>query len=358
MTDKQVTFFSHNDEDAITNTSHNPSFDSILQMRLSRRQLLRGTAGAAAMAVFGSVGLGSAWAACQRHGDQSVRPHSLKLGFDAVPKSLADVVTVPPGYSYDVLYRLGDPIAAGVADYLNDGTDDPASFAQRAGDHHDGMSYFGLSPNGKRDENCWHWTRRPAARGLGGGYRSGPLPAAPPRGCRGVRAFGRAESWKQFLHPPRRQLWSAGPDGEFRPAEPASPRYAFLGVRGCDLAAIGILGRVLGEGAHPDGSFARARQGLFVVAVNCTEPGGVCFCASMGTGPAAGPGYDLALTEQIDESGHWFVAEAGSHGGRAHPRGGPIPSAPPLRRMSRRGPRSAPPRSGWAGQCPPSTCPR
>ena len=101
------------------------------------------------------------------------------------------------------------------------------------------------------------------------------------------------------------------PEGGFRPAEPASERYAFLGVRGCDLASIGILGRVLGGGAHPDGAFARTRQALFVVAVNCTEPGGACFCASMGTGPAAGPGYDLALTEQIDESGHWFVAEAG-----------------------------------------------
>jgi ferredoxin len=119
-------------------------------------------------------------------------------------------------------------------------------------------------------------------------------------------------SWKQFLHPPRRRLWSAGPDGDFRPATPASPRYAFLGVRGCDLAAAGILGRVLGAGPHPDGAFEQARQGLFIVAVNCTEPGGVCFCASMGTGPAAGPGYDLALTERIDDSGHWFVAETGS----------------------------------------------
>ena len=93
MTDKHVTFSSHHDEDAITNTSDNPSFDRILQMRLSRRQLLRGTAGAAAMAVFGSVGLGSAWAAGQRHGGQDVRPCRLKLNFDAVPKSLADVVT-------------------------------------------------------------------------------------------------------------------------------------------------------------------------------------------------------------------------------------------------------------------------
>ena len=58
-------------------------------------------------------------------------------------------------------------------------------------------------------------------------------------------------SWKEFLHPPRRQLWSADPGGGFRPAATAAPRYAFLGVRGCDLASIRILGRVLGEGDSP-----------------------------------------------------------------------------------------------------------
>jgi ferredoxin len=35
----------------------------------------------------------------------------------------------------------------------------------------------------------------------------------------------------------------------------------------------------------------------------------------MGTGPAPGPGYDLALTEQIDADGHRFVAEPGSEAG-------------------------------------------
>ena len=119
-------------------------------------------------------------------------------------------------------------------------------------------------------------------------------------------------SWKQFLHPPRRQLWSIDSGGGYQPAQTPAPRYAFLGVRGCDLAAIGILSRVLGEGAHPDGAFTRTRQALFVVAVNCTEPGGVCFCASMGTGPGARSGYDVALTEQTDESGHRFVAEPGT----------------------------------------------
>jgi hypothetical protein len=59
----------------------------------------------------------------------------------------------------------------------------------------------------------------------------------------------------------------------------------FLGVGGCDLAAIATLGRVLGEGSYPDGSFIDRHRRLFVAAVNCTEPGGLCLCVSMGTGP-------------------------------------------------------------------------
>ena len=143
------------------------------------------------------------------------------------------------------------------------------------------------------------------------------------------------QSWKQFLHPPRRQLWSSTRGGGFRAAERDSPRYAFLGVRGCDLAAIGILGNVLGGGQYPDDSFGRARRRLFVIAVNCTEPGGVCFCASIGTGPAAGPGYDIALTERTGEPEHCFVAEIGTADGarilaaipRRDPRPGELASA-------------------------------
>jgi ferredoxin len=118
-------------------------------------------------------------------------------------------------------------------------------------------------------------------------------------------AFGHSsgpQSWKQFLHPPRRRLWSGNRDGApegFEVPDGDVPRYAFLGVRGCDLAAIATLDRVLGRGQFPDDSFVRRHRRAFVVAVNCTEPGGLCFCASMGTGPEAGPGYDLALTERV-----------------------------------------------------------
>lgn len=129
-------------------------------------------------------------------------------------------------------------------------------------------------------------------------------------------AFGHAagpQSWKQFLHPPREKLWSAtrtagGFDVDEDDEQP--PRYAFLGVRPCDLRAIEIQDRVLGQ---PGSRYAERRAGAFVIAVNCTEPGETCFCASMGTGPGAGQdGFDLALTEIVSEGGHRFLVDVGS----------------------------------------------
>lgn len=73
------------------------------------------------------------------------------LGFASVSKNLLDVVTVPAGYSVSVLYRLGDPINGVTPAYANNGTD--TTFSARGGDHHDGMSFFGLSTSGLRDDN-------------------------------------------------------------------------------------------------------------------------------------------------------------------------------------------------------------
>jgi secreted PhoX family phosphatase len=68
------------------------------------------------------------------------------LGFTAVAKNKLDVVTVPAGYTVGVINRTGDPIAAGVPAYKNDGTD--TNFAQRIGDHGDALYWYGLSADG------------------------------------------------------------------------------------------------------------------------------------------------------------------------------------------------------------------
>jgi ferredoxin len=124
-------------------------------------------------------------------------------------------------------------------------------------------------------------------------------------------------SWKRFLYPPRTLLWRARRGhGGLEVSEPVdeAPRYAFLGVRGCELAAIHIQDRVfLGE--HPDRTYASRREQAFIVAVHCGVPAGTCFCASMGTGPRAGPGFDLALTELCSEASHRFLVEVGSERG-------------------------------------------
>ncbi len=68
------------------------------------------------------------------------------LGFTAVAKNKLDIVTVPSGYTVSVINRTGDPIAAGVPAYKNDGTD--TNFAQRIGDHGDALYWYGLSTDG------------------------------------------------------------------------------------------------------------------------------------------------------------------------------------------------------------------
>jgi ferredoxin len=67
-------------------------------------------------------------------------------------------------------------------------------------------------------------------------------------------------------------------------------------------------------GAAVDRDYAPRRDGAFLVAVNCFEPAATCFCTSMGTGPRAHGGFDLALTELLDGE-HRFLVEAGSERG-------------------------------------------
>lgn len=125
-------------------------------------------------------------------------------------------------------------------------------------------------------------------------------------------------SWKNHLHPPRRRLWRARrADGRVEIVAQAdeAPRFAFLGVRSCDLHAIAIQDRVFVAPEHRDEIYRARREQAFVVAVQCALARETCFCASMGTGPRAEGGFDLALTELIDGERHDFVVEAGSQRG-------------------------------------------
>ncbi len=123
------------------------------------------------------------------------------------------------------------------------------------------------------------------------------------------------QSWKRFLHPPIERLWQARrDDAGFASidAEQAAPRFAFLGVRSCELHAIAIQDRVFTGGPYLDTGYRQRRQDNFIVAANCGEAGGTCFCVSMNAGPKAKTGFDLALTELLDAGQHSFLVEVGS----------------------------------------------
>lgn len=147
-----------------------------------------------------------------------------------------------------------------------------------------------------------------------------------PRGIREVQAPGRyrlqdagddrlfawahgPDAGKRFLFPPREtiQRGTREPDGRLtiEPAPLPDVRYAFVGLRACDLHAIEIQDRVF-MAADPG---YRARRGSsLTIGVNCELPGATCFCASMGTGPRCTAGFDLALTELQDG----FTVEIGT----------------------------------------------
>jgi sulfhydrogenase subunit beta (sulfur reductase) len=126
-------------------------------------------------------------------------------------------------------------------------------------------------------------------------------------------------SWKRFLYPPLQSLWQAcNPDGllDITPAAEETPTYAFIGVRACELHAIAIQDHVFMHNAFADLDYVARRQSAFIVAINCAQAGGTCFCASMQTGPKVTQHFDLALTEVLHDNQHYFVVEVGSPQGQ------------------------------------------
>lgn len=122
------------------------------------------------------------------------------------------------------------------------------------------------------------------------------------------------QSWKQYLFPPQTHLLTARRQhGSWQAELPdeVPPKYAFLGVRACELAALDVQDRVFLGQAFQDPHYARRREQALVIAVNCTQAAATCFCTSMQTGPRCRHGFDLALTELPDG----FVLQIGSQRG-------------------------------------------
>ena len=161
--------------------------------------------------------------------------------------------------------------------------------------------------------------RRPA-RGLDGRAGGRHLPARAPRRRGAVRLRRRPAVLEALPVPADVRLWRArradggarGRRGARRAAALRLHRRALLrAARDRDPGP-----RCLGRRATPIRDYAARREGVFVVALNCGQAGGTCFCVSMETGPRATFGYDIALTEVLEDGGHCFLVEAGSEPAR------------------------------------------
>lgn len=125
-------------------------------------------------------------------------------------------------------------------------------------------------------------------------------------------------SWKQFLYPPHTTLFRATRDDNgivFETVDDPGARYAFVGVRACELAAIDTQDGVFLGPAMSDRTYASRRERALIIAVNCGQAAATCFCSSMGTGPRCTTGYDIVMTEIFDGVTPSYVVDSGSDRG-------------------------------------------
>lgn len=130
----------HGDE-PMCNHSSNSTFADVLNRRLQRRSMLKGSLALAVTSMFtGPVA-------------NSLRPQAATaattslLGFKPVPVSEADSIVVPEGYTARTLMPWGEPITGSYPAYSLENTG--AEQGMQVGSHHDGMHFFpieGQSP--------------------------------------------------------------------------------------------------------------------------------------------------------------------------------------------------------------------
>ncbi|HSN72760.1 MAG TPA: PhoX family phosphatase [Steroidobacteraceae bacterium] len=142
------------DEEPQCNFSGNPEFAEVVARRYGRRDVVKGGVAVAVSTLLS----GTALARPVNGGQPAVtqgpvnRPAAL-LGFTAIPHSFEDVVTLPPGYSYQLMIPEGAPITADAPDYIPGDFNSGADREKQAGAHHDGMWYYPLHRGQRGNEH-------------------------------------------------------------------------------------------------------------------------------------------------------------------------------------------------------------
>lgn len=128
MTDKII--------DEINNDLPENDFDRVVESAISRRGFLGGAlvfGGTAALAGTGLLSSATAMAAS-----------SSRFGFESIPTSTKNTVTLPEGYSWQVVRRWGDPIN-NKFEFDPTSTGDAEYQENAVGDNNDGMAIFNVN---------------------------------------------------------------------------------------------------------------------------------------------------------------------------------------------------------------------
>jgi uncharacterized protein len=129
------------------NPSTNPSLDEVIEMAMSRRNLLKMGGAAASLGFLAALGGDRVSAAGWATGTMApASPVGHLIGFESVPLPTVaqKTVTVAPGYTALVLLAWGDPISDGPA-FVADASQTWVEQEQQAGMHHDGIAFFPIN---------------------------------------------------------------------------------------------------------------------------------------------------------------------------------------------------------------------
>jgi len=134
--DMQELSFDDYDE-AISPRPDTNDFDAVVDAALSRRGFLSGiVAFGSGAAVMGKAGLLGSAAEAAGHAATS------RFAFEPIPTSTSNTVTLPAGYSWQVLARWGDPLFSDAPDLNPETRGTGDSQAKAFGDNTDGMDVF------------------------------------------------------------------------------------------------------------------------------------------------------------------------------------------------------------------------
>lgn len=162
--DDNVSKFSANQrkessDDPMSNHSDNPHFSTVLEDRLSRRQMLSGSLGVALAGMFVGSGLSTLFGntAQANAGGPNFLPPAAKanppfalnptLEFIPVLPTRSDTATVPLGHRVQTLIPWGTPLTGSYPAFDSVNTNTGEEQEQQVGSHHDGMHYFPSQDN-------------------------------------------------------------------------------------------------------------------------------------------------------------------------------------------------------------------